>query len=422
MRKDIVYRSLVLCSATLLAAMGATGCVALTNPTAHSSCSWSQATSAGTTSGSGSAGASSNTVVLIDTSASFWPRKGSSESLPDNPGNAVRELVQDFGNVGTRLVSLGTFNGSSTTVTWELADASLPTPKGTAALIRKEQLAAGQCLTPLVTQAMRGAPPVPGTDVMSALDAAGLKLGSSPPGHSRVVLFTDGLSNAGCLNLNKVLRVGESPADVVRSCVGQGGLARLGGTNLQLRGVGFQALDKPLTTGEQSWLVNYWRDLCTALKVAAPQSCVTSEGSSSLRTSDTARLADPPITFPRVHGARIVVPAPLLFAFNSATLTPTALSYLDILAQKIRSSGRPITQIIGHTDRVGTAAYNLGLSQRRAQAVRSYLAQQGFTRISASGVGFSQPACRAEYTSSGRPNEACMARDRSVDIILGGRR
>lgn len=421
MPKNILPRSLVLGSAILLATTGATGCVALTNPAAHSNCAWSRAASTGSTSGSGTAGASSNTVVLIDTSASFWPRKGSSESLPDNPGNAVSELLQNFGNAGTRLVSLGTFNGSSTTVTWQLADASLPTPTGTAALIRKERQAAGQCLTPLVTQAVQGAPPVPGTDVMSALDAAGLKLGSSPPGHSRVVLFTDGQSNAGCLNLNKVFRVGEDPADVVRSCVGQGGLARLRGMNLQLKGVGFQALGKPLTTGEQSWLVNYWRDLCTALKVAAPQSCVTSEGSSSPRTSDTARLADPPIAFPRVHGPRIVVPAPLLFAFNSSTLTPTALSLLNILVQKIRSSGRSVTQIIGHTDRVGTAAYNLGLSQRRAQAVRSYLAQQGFTGISARGVGFSQPACRAEYTSSGRPNEACMAKDRSVDIILGGR-
>ena len=111
---------------------------------------------------------------------------------------------------------------------------------------------------------------------------------------------------------------------------------------------------------------------------------------------------------------------PLLFAFNSATLTPAALSYLDILVQKIRSSGRSVTAVIGHTDRVGTAAYNLGLSRRRADAVRAYLAMRGFSGVSAKGVGFSQPACPAEYTSTGRPNEACMARDRRVNIFLGG--
>jgi OOP family OmpA-OmpF porin len=332
----------------------------------------------------------------------------------------VQELLRNFGDAGKRLVSLGTFNGSSSTVTWQLADASLPPPTGTGGSIRKEKQAAGKCLAPLVTQATQTAPSVPGTDVMSALDAAGSEIGSTTPDHSRVVVFTDGLSNTGCLNLSKVLRVGVSPADVVRSCTGQGGFARLRSSVLQLEGIGFQALNRPLTTGEQSWLVNYWRDVCAALKVAEPGSCVTAEGSSSLRTSATARPADPPIAFPTVHGHQIVVPAPLLFAFNSSRLTQTALSYLDILVQKIRSSGRSVTAVIGHTDRIGTPAYNLGLSQRRADAVRSYLATQGFTGIRAKGVGFSQPACPAEHTSTGSPNEACMARDRRVVVILGG--
>jgi len=79
-----------------------------------------------------------------------------------------------------------------------------------------------------------------------------------------------------------------------------------------------------------------------------------------------------------------------------------------------------VAKIVGHTDRVGTATYNLGLSQRRAQAVQAYLAEQGFTGIHAQGVGFSQPACRDEYTPAGQPNKACMAKDRRVVIFLGG--
>ena len=95
MRDFVLYRSLVLGTAILLAGLGCSGCVALTKPGANSSCSWSHPASSDDTSG-----AASNTVVLIDTSASYWPTKGSSASLPDSPSGAVQELLHDFGNAG----------------------------------------------------------------------------------------------------------------------------------------------------------------------------------------------------------------------------------------------------------------------------------------------------------------------------------
>ena len=76
--------------------------------------------------------------------------------------------------------------------------------------------------------------------------------------------------------------------------------------------------------------------------------------------------------------------------------------------------------MIGHTDALGTGAYNMGLSQRRADAVRAYLAGHGFTSVTAVGVGEADPACSPEYTPAGAPIDSCMAKDRRVQIILGG--
>lgn len=406
-------QALALGCAVALVTLGCSGCFTLTTQPTPPSCA-AAAPAPGGNPGS-TDGAVSNTVVLIDTSASYWPSKGNAATLPDSPQDAVSELLRDYGQAGTQLVSLGTFNGSSTTITWLLDDAPLPTPYGTTATVNRYRTAAADCLKTMVTQAVQAKPTIGGTDVMAALDAAGQKIGSTSPGRSQVMLITDGLSNTGCLNLNEVLTTGETASGVVRGCPGQGGLARLHGVSLELAGIGLEAQAKPLSSAEQSWLVSYWQDLCAALGVAAAQSCVTSQDGDGERTSDLDRPLDPPISFPDIRRpGPHPIPADLLFAFNSATLTQTARAYLDILIPQIRASGLSVTEIVGHTDTVGTAAYNLGLSLRRAQAVRAYLAMQGFIGIRAEGVGFSQPACRDQSTP------ACMAKDRRVVIFLGG--
>lgn len=408
-------RVLALACAAVLVTLGCTGCFTLTTKPKPPSCA---AAAPSTEASPGdTAGAASNTVVLIDTSASYWPSKGGSTQLPDSPQAAVGELLRDYGKAGTNLVSLGTFNGSSTTITWQLADTLLPTPYGTATTINMYKATATGCLQAMVSQAVQAEPATGGTDVMAAVDAAGQEIGSTSPARSQVMIITDGLSNAGCLNLNQVFSVGESAASVVNTCPGQGGLTRLRGATLNLAGIGLQAQSKPLSSSEQAWLVGYWRDLCAALGVARAQSCVSSPRQAGQRASDLNRPLDPPITFPEIsHPGPHPIPADLLFAFNSATLTSTAQAYLDILVPQIRASGLSVTRIVGHTDPVGSASYNLGLSLRRAQAVQSYLSEQGLTGSQAQGVGFSQPVCH----SSGQPSAACLAKDRRVVIFLGG--
>ena len=415
MRHSVSRPLLILAAVGVLTTLSATGCgnILVAKPVAQG-CGWVR--SAETTSVSGTASAASNTVVLIDTSASFWPPKGTSQNLPADPVRiAVSKLVSGYVLSGTRLISVGTFNGSSATVSWRISDAPLPVPTGADSAIRGQQRNANQCLTSVVRSLVQTPPAIGGTDVMGALSAAGAALGATPAARSHVLVATDGLSNTGCMNLSQILAQGQTAADVVSSCAAQDGLKRLRGADVTLAGIGFDALKTPMTTAQQAWLENYWRDICAGLKVASSSSCIAVQGSSSVRGSSVSRPSDPTISFPTV-ATRTVIPAPLLFAFNSAKLSPTAQSYLDILVQQIKATGRPVTTVIGHTDRVGTAAYNLGLSQRRAEAVRAYLIAQGFKGIKAIGVGFSQPACPDESVPE------CMAKDRRVEIILGGRK
>ena len=70
----------------------------------------------------------------------------------------------------------------------------------------------------------------------------------------------------------------------------------------------------------------------------------------------------------------IALAADLLFAFDSAELTPAAQEKLGEVAAIIRQKAQGRVRIDGYTDSVGDERYNQGLSERRAQAVRTALA------------------------------------------------
>ena len=73
-----------------------------------------------------------------------------------------------------------------------------------------------------------------------------------------------------------------------------------------------------------------------------------------------------------------VAPEPLsatvLFDYDRAEIRPSEVTALDDLAAKL--AGRSV-EIVGHADRIGGDKYNLGLSRRRAESVRDYLAGKG---------------------------------------------
>jgi OOP family OmpA-OmpF porin len=359
-----------------------------------------------------------DTAVLIDASASFWPKDGNSKKLPVDPAAiATAGLLTDFGAPGDRLVSLGTFDGSSTSVSWQLSDVSLPQATGSDRGVAQQEKGVRGCLSRPVSAAVDATPQVAGSDVLAALAGAGRQLDGAPAAHRHVIIITDGLSNAGCLDLRSVLTGGARPSDIVAGCPAKGELAMLKGVDVRLVGIGFQALAKPMPTNQHSWLKNFWHDMCAALAVRSVDSCVTSQTGNGVRASHVARPDDPQITFPPVTPV-LEIPEALLFAYDSAGLNATAKSYLDVLAEQVKGQGARVTQVIGHTDSRGTDQHNADLSTGRAMAVRGYLATLGFDGVAAKGVGSSEPKC--EEHPGGRANEACMARDRRVEIKLGG--
>lgn len=102
------------------------------------------------------------------------------------------------------------------------------------------------------------------------------------------------------------------------------------------------------------------------------------------------------------------------FATNEATLLPESVALLEEVVRTLRvqPSIRRV-EIQGHSDDVGTEAFNLDLSQRRAEAVRAYLVQAGVApaRLSAQGYGLSRPK---------EPNttEAGRAANRRVELHI----
>lgn len=81
------------------------------------------------------------------------------------------------------------------------------------------------------------------------------------------------------------------------------------------------------------------------------------------------------------------------FEVNTAQLTPGSRTQLDEVADTLRRYPEMKIEIAGHTDSSGNAAYNQTLSQRRAEAVRDYLVDEGIAadRLQAKGYGEDKP-------------------------------
>ncbi|MGB1563890.1 MAG: OmpA family protein [Sinimarinibacterium flocculans] len=91
------------------------------------------------------------------------------------------------------------------------------------------------------------------------------------------------------------------------------------------------------------------------------------------------------------------------FEFDSDRLTPEARLILNDVAGTLKAYPSVNVDVEGHTDWIGTEAYNLGLSERRANAVKRYLVDQGVPagRMHPVGYGESQPVADNE-TEDGR--------------------
>jgi outer membrane protein OmpA-like peptidoglycan-associated protein len=101
------------------------------------------------------------------------------------------------------------------------------------------------------------------------------------------------------------------------------------------------------------------------------------------------------------------------FDFDKADLHPPDGELLSRIAGVLLTSYGFRIQVFGHTDDVGTAQYNQGLSERRARAVRDYLVQAGVNPELVSMRGFGKTSPRVKGT-----DEQARARNRRVEIAI----
>jgi OOP family OmpA-OmpF porin len=101
------------------------------------------------------------------------------------------------------------------------------------------------------------------------------------------------------------------------------------------------------------------------------------------------------------------------FDFDKATLRPEAKAVLNEAAALLDKHERVVVEIAGHTDSMGSEEYNQGLSERRANAVRDYLAGKGVkaSRLTSKGYGESRPVASND-TDEGR------AENRRVEMVV----
>jgi OmpA-OmpF porin, OOP family len=98
------------------------------------------------------------------------------------------------------------------------------------------------------------------------------------------------------------------------------------------------------------------------------------------------------------------------FEFNSTQLTAPAQHTLDEVAAALLTQPELKVEVQGHTDSIGTDAYNLALSQRRAEAVKAYLISKGLNAaaLTAQGYGKAKPIA-SNNTAEGRAQNRRVA-------------
>jgi outer membrane protein OmpA-like peptidoglycan-associated protein len=110
---------------------------------------------------------------------------------------------------------------------------------------------------------------------------------------------------------------------------------------------------------------------------------------------------------------RVILPESVTFRTASSVVDPGFRPALRSVSESLRQHPNSTVRVVGHTDNVGSAAYNIQLSQERATAVARELIAAGTSaaRITVSGRGFREPIT-SNASAAGR------AQNRRVEIII----
>ncbi len=127
--------------------------------------------------------------------------------------------------------------------------------------------------------------------------------------------------------------------------------------------------------------------------------------------------APAPAAPPPPVATKVTYAADAFFDFDKSVLKPEGKAKLDDLTSKVKDINLEVIIAVGHTDSVGSDAYNQKLSVRRSEAIKAYLVTKGVekNRVYTEGKGEKQPVADNK-TTEGR------AKNRRVEIEVVGTR
>jgi OOP family OmpA-OmpF porin len=176
------------------------------------------------------------------------------------------------------------------------------------------------------------------------------------------------------------------------------------------------------------WRTGYWTPadavpgcdlpLCVAPETLVNGKCVAP--APVVMAPPPAPVAAPapaPAPAPVITSEKVSYSADAFFDFDKSVLKPAGKASLDDLVSKLQGINLEVIIAVGHTDSIGTDAYNQKLSIRRAEAVKAYLQSKGIeaNRVYTEGKGEKQPVADNK-TTAGR------AKNRRVEIEVVGTR
>jgi OmpA-OmpF porin, OOP family len=171
-------------------------------------------------------------------------------------------------------------------------------------------------------------------------------------------------------------------------------------------------------TNELCWRDANWTPATAAAGCDGALAPVAPAPAAVVAPAAPAAAAPAPAPAPQPPAAtKVTYAADAFFDFDKAVLKPEGKAKLDDLVGKVQGINLEVIIAVGHTDSVGTDAYNQKLSVRRAEAVKAYLVSKGIekNRVYTEGKGEKQPVADNK-TAEGR------AKNRRVEIEVVGTR
>lgn len=168
-------------------------------------------------------------------------------------------------------------------------------------------------------------------------------------------------------------------------------------------------------TNELCWRDANWTPATAAVgcdgAIVAPVAVVAANA------APAPAAAPVPAVVPAPAASKVTYAADAFFDFDKSVLKPAGKAKLDDLIAKVKGINLEVIIAVGHTDSVGTDAYNQKLSVKRSEAVKAYLVSKGIekNRVYTEGKGEKQPVA-SNKTKDGR------SKNRRVEIEVVGTR